>query len=186
MGLELDPDMVKNYNEHRKNKSLLQNALEADYDNLLTEYCGVTDVDYLQVDIKTSEETYQALQRIPFDKYRFAVITYEHDDYVDTTQSYKQKSRDFLFSKGYLLAIPDVAPIDGYSFEDWWIHPDLIDITRVWSMNRLAKIDWGNTTLEQRDRIYNNVQLAEWLHIDLPPEKYRQNYQQKDVRVKVL
>lgn len=26
-------------------------------------------------------------------------------------------------------------------------------------MNRLAKIDWGNTTLEQRDRIYNNVQL---------------------------
>lgn len=65
VGLELDPNMVKNYNEHRKNKSLLQNALEADYDNLLTEYCGVTDVDYLQVDIKTSEETYKALQRIP-------------------------------------------------------------------------------------------------------------------------
>jgi FkbM family methyltransferase len=159
VGLELDPDMVKNYNENRKSKSLLQNALEADYDNLLKEYCGVTDVDYLQVDIKTSEETYKALQRIPFDKYRFAVITYEHDDYVDTTQSYKQKSRDFLFSKGYVLAVPDVAPIDGYSFEDWWIHPDLIDITRVWSMNRLAKIDWGNTTLEQRDQIYNNVQL---------------------------
>ena len=159
VGLELDPEMVKNYNEHRRNKSLQQDALTADYDKLLTEYCGVTDVDYLQVDIKTSEETYKALQRIPFDKYRFAVITYEHDDYVDDTQSYKQKSRDFLFSKGYLLAVPDVAPIDGYSFEDWWIHPDLIDITRVWSMNRLAKINWGNTTLEQRDRIYNNVQL---------------------------
>jgi FkbM family methyltransferase len=170
VGLELDPEMVKNYNDFRKNKSLLQNALEADYDKLLQEYCGSTDIDYLQVDIKTSEDTYNALQRIPFDKYRFAVITYEHDDYVDTTQSYKQKSRDFLFSKGYMLAAPDIAPIDGYSFEDWWIHPSLIDINRIYSMNRIAKIDWGNTTEEQRSRVYNNVQL-EHLYDEWRPVK---------------
>ena len=42
---------------------------------------------------------------------------------------------------------------------------------------------WSNHTGKE---VYNNVQLTEWLHIDLPPEKYRQNYQQKDVRVKVL
>ena len=34
--------------------------------------------------------------------------------------------------------------------------------------------------------VYNNVQLAEWLHINIPPEKYRQNYNQKNVKVKVL
>jgi len=159
VGLELDPEMVKNYNDHRRNKSLLQDALTADYDKLLTEYCGTTDIDYLQLDIRTSEETYKLLEKIPFDKYRFAVITYEHDDYVDTTQSYKQKSRDFLFSKGYLLAVPDVAPIDGYSFEDWWIHPDLIDINRVWAMNRLANLEWGNIDSDLRYNIYNQVQL---------------------------
>ena len=159
VGLELDPELVQNYNEHRRNKSLLQDALAADYDKLLTEYCGTTDIDYLQLDIRTSEETYKLLEKIPFDKYRFAVITYEHDDYVDTTQSYKQKSRDCLFSKGYLLAVPDVAPIDGYSFEDWWIHPDLIDINRVWAMNRLAKLEWGNIDSDIRYNIYNQVQL---------------------------
>lgn len=159
VGLELNDDMIQNYNEHRKNKSLKMNALEADYDALLTEYCGTTDIDYLQLDIKTSEDTYEALKKIPFDKYRFAVITYEHDDYVDTTQSFKQKARELLWSKGYALAVADVSPIDGYSFEDWWIHPDLIDITKVWSMNRLADIDWGDSNDWDRATVYREVQL---------------------------
>jgi FkbM family methyltransferase len=159
VGLELNDDMIKNYNEFRKNKSLKINALEADYDALLTEYCGTTDIDYLQLDIKTSSDTYEALKKIPFDKYRFAVITYEHDDYVDTTQSFKQKARELLWSKGYALAVPDVSPIDGYSFEDWWIHPDLIDITRVWSMNRIADLNWGDSNEWDRATIYREVHI---------------------------
>lgn len=159
VGLELNDDMIQNYNEYRKNKSLKINALEADYDALLTEYCGTTDIDYLQLDIKTSEDTYEALLKIPFDKYRFAVITYEHDDYVDTTQTFKQKAREYLWSKGYALAVPDVSPIDGYSFEDWWIHPDMIDINRVWSMNRIADLDWGDSNEWDRATIYREVHL---------------------------
>lgn len=159
VGLELNDDMIENYNQFRKNKSLKINALEADYDALLKEYCGTTDIDYLQLDIKTSSDTYEALKRIPFDKYRFAVITYEHDDYVDTTQSFKQKARDYLWSKGYALAIPDVSPVDGYSFEDWWIHPDLIDINRVWSINRIADLEWGDSDQWDRATIYRENHL---------------------------
>ena len=160
VGLDLNSEFVENYNSWRKNKSILADALTADYDALLQEYCpGTTDIDYLQLDIKTSEETYKLLEKIPFDKYRFAVITYEHDDYVDTTQSFKQKSREFLWSKGYALAVPDVSPIDGYSFEDWWIHPDLIDITRVWSMNRIADLNWGDSNEWDRATIYREVHM---------------------------
>lgn len=159
VGLDLNPDFVQEYNSWRKNKSLLTDALTVDYDALLKEYCGTTDIDYLQLDIKTSEDTYKLLEKIPFDKYRFAVITYEHDDYVDTTQNYRKLSRDFLWSKGYLLAVPDVSPIDGYSFEDWWIHPDLIDITRVWAMNRCADLEWANINEDDRSNIYREVQL---------------------------
>ncbi|NDB61348.1 hypothetical protein EB001_23355, partial [bacterium] len=35
--------------------------------------------------------------------------------------------RDYLESKGYQLVVPNVSPDDNSPFEDWWIHPDLVD-----------------------------------------------------------
>lgn len=159
LGIDNNEGFVKNYNEHRKNKSILANALELDYEELLKNNYNTTDIDYLQIDIKTSEETFNVLRKIPLDKYRFAVITYEHDDYVDTTQSYKRRSRDYLWALGYRPARYDVSPIDGFSFEDWWIHPSLIPIERAWSMNRLANLEWGDLPAADRDTIYREIQL---------------------------
>ncbi len=148
IGLDYNAEFVDNYNSHRKNKSIFVDALLLDYSKLIDKYFpDVFHIDYLQIDIQTSEDTYNVLTSIPFDKHKFAVITYEHDDYVDITQQYKQKSREFLLSKGYYLAVPDVSPIDGFSFEDWWIHPDLVDINRIHKfVNYLHDIDWGSLT----------------------------------------
>lgn len=125
----------KKYDEliyYRKNPIVFGDATFIDYDRAIKKYLpNVTNIDFLQIDIEPPDITYQALLAIPFDKYKFAVITYEHDDYTDITQSYRQKSREYLISKGYYLAVPDVSPIDGFSFEDWWVHPDLVDINRV-------------------------------------------------------
>ena len=72
-----------------------------------------------------------ALVILPFHKWKFRFITFEHDGYIDITKSFKQKSRDFLHSLGYKLLINDVAPYGDYYFEDWWYHPDLVDNERV-------------------------------------------------------
>jgi hypothetical protein len=37
------------------------------------------------------------------------------------------KSRKYLLSQGYELVAADIAPNDWASFEDWWVHPDLVD-----------------------------------------------------------
>lgn len=158
VGLDNNSNVVDNYNQHRKNKSITCDALSVDYRQLLSQNYNTKDIDYLQLDIQTPRDTYEVLTKIPFDEYRFAVITYEHDDYVDMTQSYKQKSRDFLKSKGYTLAVPDVTPVDGFSFEDWWIHPDLVDYNRVRFMNRLANINWGPLNDENKYTIYREIQ----------------------------
>ena len=158
VGIEYKQKEVDNYNQHRKNKSILADALSLDYEKLLEENYNTNIIDYLQLDIQTPEDTYAVLTKIPFDKYRFAVITYEHDDYVDITQSYKQKSRDFLQSKGYVLAVPDVTPVDGFSFEDWWIHPDLVDQSRVWRMNKLSNINWGSLDDVNKNTIYREIE----------------------------
>jgi hypothetical protein len=67
------------------------------------------------------------MTKIPFDKFKFAVITYEHDHYIDISKAFREKSRVFLSSRGYELVVNDVSPDGTSNFEDWWVHPDLVN-----------------------------------------------------------
>lgn len=158
IGIEYKEDVVKNYNEHRKNKCLAVDALTVDYSVLLKDYQS-TDIDYLQIDLQTSEDAYTVLTKIPFDKYRFAVITFEHDDYTDIEQKYRHQSREFFLNLGYVLAFADVSPVDGFSVEDWWIHPDLVDESRIKSMNKISHIDWSSVDDTEKEKAYQEIQI---------------------------
>lgn len=127
VSIEYDEKFIENYRNNRSAKLLNTDALALDYEDLLKENYEGNIIDYLQLDIEPARHTYECMTKIPFDKYKFAVITYEHDYYVDVTRSYREKSREFLKSKGYELIVNDISP-DGISnFEDWWVHPDLVD-----------------------------------------------------------
>ena len=127
VSIEFNQDFVNEYSVARKTKVLCTDALQIDYKNLLEENYDSKVIDYLQLDIEPARNTYECMLRLPFDEYKFAVITYEHDYYVDITKSYREKSREFLKSKGYLLVVNDISPDGVSNFEDWWVHPELID-----------------------------------------------------------
>lgn len=126
VSLEYDEKFITNYRNNRSAKLLHQNALDIDYTELLQENFDGNIIDYLQLDIEPARNTYECMLKIPFDEYKFAVITYEHDYYVDVTRSYREKSREFLKSKGYVLVVNDISSDGVSSFEDWWVHPDLV------------------------------------------------------------
>lgn len=127
ISLEYDEKFIANYRNSRKNLILHTDALKTDYKKLLETHFNTKEIDYLQLDIEPARNTFEVLLAIPFEEYKFAVITYEHDYYVDVTKSYRDKSRKYLKLMGYELVVNDVSP-DGISnFEDWWVHPDLID-----------------------------------------------------------
>ena len=115
------------FEEQRNNKIICKDATQIDYPKLLRENYSTNVIDYLQVDIEPSRTTFEALLSIPFEDYKFAVITYEHDYYVDMTNTYRDKSRRYLESLGYELVVPNVSGNDFCPFEDWWVHPDLVD-----------------------------------------------------------
>jgi len=140
IGLELKQQFVDKYLTERKNNILCQNALTADYDSLLSEIAVNGVVDYLQLDIEPSDVTYLAMTKVPFDKYKFAVITYEHDHYVDMTNEYRQKSREYLQSKGYVLVVANASPHESAPFEDWWVHPDLVDSETINKMKNIQDV----------------------------------------------
>ncbi len=127
VSIELKKDLADEYSSNRKSKILNANALELDYKKLLDDNFSSSVIDYLQLDIEPAENTYEVLLKIPFDHYKFSVITYEHDHYVDATKECRQKSREYLISKGYILVVNDISADGESSFEDWWVHPELID-----------------------------------------------------------
>jgi len=127
ISIEILPELCAQFENERKNKIICRDATKIDYTKLLDKFDKGTDFDYLQLDVEPSKTTFECLLGIPFDKYRFAVITYEHDHYVDMTGSYRDKSRRYLRMLGYQLMVANVSPNDNSPFEDWWYHPGLID-----------------------------------------------------------
>jgi hypothetical protein len=104
IGLECDEHMAQLYKKHRRNPVLCVDALIVDYAKLLQKYFPQQNtIDYLQLDIDPPKNTYEVLLSMPFNKYQFAVITYEHDYYIDISKSYRNKSREYLNSLGYKL-----------------------------------------------------------------------------------
>lgn len=127
VGVEIKQELADQYKKERKNKILCKDALRINYEKLISENYQDSIIDYLQLDIEPSKNTFEALISIPFEKYQFRVITYEHDHYVDMTGNYKEKSRRYLSTLGYTLLFNDISPNENSPFEDWWVKEDLID-----------------------------------------------------------
>jgi hypothetical protein len=145
--IEWSNDLSKEYLSARPNINVLcRDALTIDYRKLLQENYNETDIDYLQLDIEPARNTYEVLLGIPFDQYRFAVITYEHDYYVDVSRSYRDKSRKYLTDIGYELVVANVCPRENCPFEDWWVHPDLVDQSLI---ERIKTAPDVNTTVSR-------------------------------------
>ena len=150
VGIEYDENCVNEYRSNRSNPVIHIDALTVNYDEVLSKIAVDGVVDYLQLDCEPSNVTYEIMERIPFDKYKFAVITYEHDHHVDITRSYRDKSRKFLEERGYELLVGNVSPDDITPFEDWWIHPDLINKNIARDMKNV-----NNKVLEIEKYMYN-------------------------------
>jgi hypothetical protein len=119
--LEILPEEVAKFKAQRKNEVIQCDATKFDYSVLKGH------IDYLQIDCEPPATTYQILTQIPFEQCSFGVITFEHDYYADVTKSYREKSRNYLMSKGYVLAVSNISPNDSCPYEDWWVHPKHVD-----------------------------------------------------------
>ena len=116
----------------RKNRIIQTDALTWDYGVYLEGH-----YDYLQVDIEPAKSSFEVLKKLPWEKCTFGLITFEHDDYMDS-YDIRKKSREYLKSKGYKLMVSNISPTytlnkPNVSYEDWWYHPSYItkDTVRV-------------------------------------------------------
>ena len=143
ISLDIDQNVVDQFKEKRNNKVICKDATKVDYKRLLDEF-GHKTIDYLQVDCEPAHVTYDILLRIPLNKYKFGIITFEHDSY-EFGPSIRDISRQYLESFGYVLVVNNVSPLNNKPFEDWWVHPDLIDFEII---NKMKLVDGKTKNIE--------------------------------------
>lgn len=151
-------------NERSKSIPVIADATTIDYKQLFEKYKMPKNIDYLQLDLEaTNGSTLRALQKLDqdiMDEYKFATITFEHDIWTGNKHELRRISREIFHKRGYFLVISDIHNSKPeYVFEDWYIHPDLIDIELAKKIKTIndkfyVKNKITNTSIDYKDIIY--------------------------------
>lgn len=133
--VEYDSNFLPLYKEHRPNSiHIINDAREVDYKNVFEKNNMPFSFDYLQIDLDANNDsTIKTLQKLDneiFDKYKFATVTFEHDIYYTNFANTRLESRIIFKKRGYICVFEDISN-DGFPYEDWYVHPDLVDMSYV-------------------------------------------------------
>ena len=123
---------IHNYSD-RSCRFYNKNVLRLDYDSIFDENNFPSVIDYLSIDV--DEYSAACLVKIPLEKYKFKVITIEHDSYRFGA-GLCNVQRDILSYYGYTLVCKNITCLpllENQYFEDWWVYSDYInfDITKI-------------------------------------------------------
>tara|TARA_B100000959_G_C14866417_1_gene576439 strand:+ start:185 stop:832 length:648 start_codon:yes stop_codon:yes gene_type:complete len=138
--IEYDRTHLSDYKKFRKNSiHIIEDATNIDYLSLFGRYNVPNDIDYLSFDLEAdNRSTLTTLELLDkktvLDNYKFATITFETDIYRGNYYNTRDISRKIFQKHGYVLVFPDVQVFYKNKlcpFEDWWVHPDLVDMSYV-------------------------------------------------------
>lgn len=124
--VDSDPGVVELTPKHRTSRFVSGDATDAELLRNLPLRYGVGDViDYFSLDVDNA--TSLVVGRFPWLRWRFRVMTIEHDSYRFGNGP-RDTMRRVLQALGYYLLCADVCD-QGLAFEDWWVHPTHIQVS---------------------------------------------------------
>ena len=134
--IEYNSNFLPLYKQYRPNSiHIIHDATTIDYKTMFETNNMPSSIDYLQIDLEANNgSTIQTLQKLDntiFDKYKFATVTFEHDIYHSIVDNTRLQSRDIFKKRGYICVFEDINNKGKNPYEDWYVHPDLVDITYV-------------------------------------------------------
>jgi len=134
--IEYDNNWLNDYKTHRPNSiHIINDASKIDYKKLFETNSVPLNIDYLQIDLEVNNgstlNTLRKLNDEVMDKYKFGTVTFEHDIYHTNYLNTRLVSRNIFENKGYIKVFSDINNAGGNPYEDWYIHPDLVDMKLV-------------------------------------------------------
>jgi hypothetical protein len=135
--------------DRQESVHIIHDASTIDYSTLLSNSKAPPIIDYLQIDLEVSDNstinTLLSLKTHVMSTYKFTTITFEHDIYRQDWQYVitRARSRKIFADAGYLRVFSDVGNLKSGPFEDWYVYPDLVDMSYI---KKLQDINIKNYT----------------------------------------
>ncbi len=144
--VEYDSSYLEAYKQHRPNSyHIIQDATTIDYSEAFKDAKMPYNIDYLQIDLEVSNNsTLKVLEKLDtevMDMYKFATVTFEHDIYTGNHFNTRDSSRTIFEKRGYVRVFSDVSN-GSNPFEDWYVHPELVDMEYITKIKRDDKMEW--------------------------------------------
>lgn len=145
--IEYDEKYQESYNLSRPNSiHIFNDATQIDYLDLFQTNNVPSNIDYLQIDLRaydgTTVKTLNLFNEGILDNYKFATITFEQDIYHTNVNNTRGLSRQIFENHGYFRVFSDVTNRRYSSYEDWYVHPDLVDMEYVNKIIELNQINY--------------------------------------------
>jgi hypothetical protein len=160
--VEYDSSFLSLYKKHRPNSiHIIKDATKVDYKNVFEKNNMPLSIDYLQIDLDaTNGSTIKTLQKLDneiFDTYKFATVTFEHDIYHTNFANTRLESRNIFAKRGYICVFEDINN-GGNPYEDWYVHPDLVDINYVNNLIENNKTHYVNHHITEKTISWKDIQ----------------------------
>jgi len=152
------------YKQHRPNSiHVINDATKVDYKNIFETNNMPVLFDYLQIDLEAGNgSTLKTLQKLDseiFDTYKFATVTFEHDIYTTNFGNTRLESRDIFKKRGYICVFEDINNM-GNPYEDWYVHPDLVDMNYVNFLIENNKKHYVNNDITGKTINWEDIQYS--------------------------
>lgn len=143
-GISLDNSerMCHIFSRSRSSTVVLADGATTDYRALFKQQCLEQRIDFLR--INAEHASLDALGLIPFNKYEFSVLQFQHNA-VWWGTNIRDESRKILSKMGYILMVSDVAVDEKASYEDWWVHPDYAKFRSEMHSSNKINFAWDYT-----------------------------------------
>ena len=112
------------FSRERNTTMIFADAATSNYEGLFKQHCLEEHIDFLRINAEGA--SIAALNQIPFAKHEFGIIQFQHNA-CWWGEEIREESRKKLQEIGYVLLVHDVAVDGSQNYEDWWVHPDLVD-----------------------------------------------------------
>jgi len=160
--VEYESKYLPLYKEHRPNSiHLINDATMIDYKNVFETNNMPLSFDYLQIDLEANNgstiNTLKKLDNEVFDTYKFATVTFEHDIYHTNYDNTRLTSREIFKKRGYVCVFEDISN-DDLPYEDWYVHPELVDMNHVNNIIEKNKNNYVNNSITGKVINWKNVQ----------------------------
>ena len=160
--VEYESKFLSLYKQHRPNSiHVINDATKVDYKNVLEKNNMPLTFDYLQIDLEvingSTLKTLQKLDNEIFDTYKFATVTFEHDIYATNFANTRLESRNIFTKRGYICVFEDIND-KGFPYEDWYVHPDLVDMNYVNNLIENNKTYYVNHSITKKTINWQDIQ----------------------------